>query len=186
MACRPVAYPAICAPSAVLVSRGELHKRCTGFKSMRHYCIAPERLHIPEPQTTAHSTDCRAPETHQLAVLNAPLLREVRVRSPPRASSCHCARCRRPGRLPRRRPDLGGRRRGSHGGHRDAALGLILIRVLRQGVTDRFEPAIEVYVAAVVARAAGMSLGIVLGVGRGRDPGFSGVRPAAIVEGYQQ
>ena len=47
------------------------------------------------------------------------------------------------------------------------ALGFIVIRILRQAVTDRFAPAIEAYVAAVVAGAVGMSLGIVLGVGRG-------------------
>ncbi|MGE0304861.1 MAG: hypothetical protein AB7Q27_03780 [Acidimicrobiia bacterium] len=47
------------------------------------------------------------------------------------------------------------------------ALGIILIRILRQAVTDRFAPAIEAYVAAIVAGAVGMSLGIVLGVGRG-------------------
>jgi nitrite reductase (NO-forming) len=49
------------------------------------------------------------------------------------------------------------------------ALGLILIRVRRQAVTGRFAPAIETYVAAVVAGAAGMSLGIVLGTGRAGD-----------------
>lgn len=47
------------------------------------------------------------------------------------------------------------------------ALGLILIRVRRRAVTDRFAPAIEAYVAAVVAGSVGMSLGIVLGAGRG-------------------
>lgn len=47
------------------------------------------------------------------------------------------------------------------------ALGFIVIRVRRQAVTDRFAPAIEAYVAAVVAGAVGMSLGIVLGAGRG-------------------
>lgn len=49
------------------------------------------------------------------------------------------------------------------------ALALILIRVRRQAVTGRFAPAIEAYVAAVVAGAAGMSLGVVLGAGRAGD-----------------
>lgn len=50
-----------------------------------------------------------------------------------------------------------------------AMLGLaaILVRVRRTAVTPRFAPAIEAYVAAVVAGAVGMSIGIVLGAGRG-------------------
>jgi len=49
------------------------------------------------------------------------------------------------------------------------ALAMILLRVRRQAVTDRFAPAIEAYVAAVVAGAVGMSLGVVLGTGRAGD-----------------
>jgi nitrite reductase (NO-forming) len=49
------------------------------------------------------------------------------------------------------------------------ALALILLRVRRQAVTDRFAPAIEAHVAAVVAGAVGMSLGVVLGTGRAGD-----------------
>ena len=45
-------------------------KGCTGFASTRHYCSGLQRLHGLEPQTTAHWKDCRAPETHELAVLN--------------------------------------------------------------------------------------------------------------------
>ena len=48
----------------------EVHKRCTGFAITHHYWSALERLHGLKLQTTAHSTDCRAPETHELAVLN--------------------------------------------------------------------------------------------------------------------
>ncbi len=44
-------------------------------------------------------------------------------------------------------------------------LALILIQVRRQAVTDRFAPAIEAYVAAVVAGGVGMSLGLLLGTG---------------------
>jgi nitrite reductase (NO-forming) len=49
-----------------------------------------------------------------------------------------------------------------------AMLGLasMLLRVRRQAVTDRFAPAIEAYVAAVVAGSVGMSLGVLLGSGR--------------------
>jgi nitrite reductase (NO-forming) len=45
-------------------------------------------------------------------------------------------------------------------------LALILLRVRRQAVTDRFAPAIEAYIVAVVAGAVGMSLGVLLGAGR--------------------
>ena len=45
------------------------------------------------------------------------------------------------------------------------ALAPILLRIRQQAVTPRFAPAIETYVAAVVAGAAGMSLGLVLGTG---------------------
>jgi hypothetical protein len=45
-------------------------------------------------------------------------------------------------------------------------LGVILIRIRRRAVTPRFAPAIEAYVAAVVAGAAGMSIGLALGTGR--------------------
>ncbi len=48
----------------------QVHKRCTGLASTQDYCSTPERLHGLEPQTTAHSTDWRAPQTHELAVLN--------------------------------------------------------------------------------------------------------------------
>ena len=48
----------------------EVYKRCTGFADTLHYCSERERLHGLEPQTTAHSTDWRTPETHELAVLN--------------------------------------------------------------------------------------------------------------------
>jgi hypothetical protein len=49
-----------------------------------------------------------------------------------------------------------------------AMLGLagILLRVRRLAVTPRFAPAIESYVAAAVAGAGGMSIGILLGAGR--------------------
>ncbi len=52
-----------------------------------------------------------------------------------------------------------------------AMLGLasMLIRIRRQAVTPRFVPAIEAYVAATVAGAAGMSIGILLGAGRAVD-----------------
>ncbi|HSP29216.1 MAG TPA: hypothetical protein VLN74_11755 [Ilumatobacteraceae bacterium] len=46
------------------------------------------------------------------------------------------------------------------------ALASILLRIRREAVTPRFAPAIEAYVAAVVAGATGMSIGIVLGTGR--------------------
>ncbi|MEO8264409.1 MAG: hypothetical protein ABI706_02755 [Ilumatobacteraceae bacterium] len=49
------------------------------------------------------------------------------------------------------------------------ALAWILLRVRRQAVTDRFAPALEAYVAAVVAGAVGMSLGVVLGAGSTGD-----------------
>ncbi len=45
------------------------------------------------------------------------------------------------------------------------ALGGILIFVRGRAVTDRFAPAVEAYVAAVVAGATGMSIGIALGAG---------------------
>lgn len=44
-------------------------------------------------------------------------------------------------------------------------LALILLLVRRRAVTNRFAPAIEVYVAAVVVGSAGMSIGILLGTG---------------------
>ncbi len=47
------------------------------------------------------------------------------------------------------------------------ALVPILLRVRKRAVTRRFAPAIEAYVAAVLAGAIGMSLGLVLGTGRG-------------------
>jgi hypothetical protein len=49
-----------------------------------------------------------------------------------------------------------------------AMLGLaaMLLRVRRQAITRRFAPAIEAYVAAAVAGAAGMSIGVLLGIGR--------------------
>jgi nitrite reductase (NO-forming) len=47
------------------------------------------------------------------------------------------------------------------------ALVPILLVVRQRAVTKRFAPAIEAYVAAAVAGAVGMSLGIVLGTGRG-------------------
>ena len=52
-----------------------------------------------------------------------------------------------------------------------AMLGLasMLVRVRLQAVTPRFVPAIEAYVVATVAGAAGMTLGILLGVGRAGD-----------------
>jgi len=46
------------------------------------------------------------------------------------------------------------------------ALAAILLRIRGQPVTDRFAPAIDAYVAAVVAGAAGMSMGVLLGTGR--------------------
>ena len=45
-------------------------------------------------------------------------------------------------------------------------LASILIRVRPQAVTDRFAPAIEAYVAAVVAGAVGTSIGVLLATGR--------------------
>lgn len=45
-------------------------------------------------------------------------------------------------------------------------LALVLTRVRRQAVTDRFAPAIEAYVAAVAAGAVGMSVGVLLGTNR--------------------
>lgn len=45
-------------------------------------------------------------------------------------------------------------------------LATMLIWVRRRAVTDRFAPAIESYVAAVVAGSIGMSIGVVLGTGR--------------------
>ncbi len=49
-----------------------------------------------------------------------------------------------------------------------AMLGLaaILLHIRRQAVTPRFSPAVEAYVAAVVAGATGMSIGLLLGTGR--------------------
>jgi len=49
-----------------------------------------------------------------------------------------------------------------------AMLGLaaILLRIRQQAVTPRFAPAIEAYVAAAVAGATGMSIGLLLGTGR--------------------
>jgi nitrite reductase (NO-forming) len=47
------------------------------------------------------------------------------------------------------------------------ALAPILLRIRQLAVTPRFAPAIEAYVAAVVAGAAGMSVGLVLGTGNG-------------------
>ncbi len=44
-------------------------------------------------------------------------------------------------------------------------LAAILIQVRRHAVTDRFAPAIESYVAAIVAGSIGMSIGILLGTG---------------------
>jgi hypothetical protein len=41
-----------------------------------------------------------------------------------------------------------------------------LIRIRQQAVTPRFAPAIEAYVAGVVAGATGMSIGVLLGAGR--------------------
>ncbi len=46
------------------------------------------------------------------------------------------------------------------------SLAAILIRIRRDAVTPRFAPAIDAYVAAVVAGAIGMTIGIVLGSGR--------------------
>lgn len=46
------------------------------------------------------------------------------------------------------------------------ALTAILLMIRHEVVTDRFAPAIEAYVAAVLLGAAGMSLGILLGTGR--------------------
>jgi nitrite reductase (NO-forming) len=52
------------------------------------------------------------------------------------------------------------------------ALAVILVGVRRQAVTPRFGPAIDAYLAAIVAGAAGMSVGILLGAGRaGRRAG---------------
>ncbi len=45
-------------------------------------------------------------------------------------------------------------------------LAATLIWIRQHSVTDRFAPAIDAYVAAIVAGAAGMALGIVLGAGR--------------------
>ena len=52
-----------------------------------------------------------------------------------------------------------------------AMLGLawMLIRIRQQSITPRFAPAIEAYVAAAVAGATGMSIGILLGAGRAGD-----------------
>ena len=63
----------------------QVHKRCTGLASTQDYCSTPERLHGLEPQTTAHSTGWSAPQTHQLAVLNLSVRKDVWVRIPPRA-----------------------------------------------------------------------------------------------------
>ncbi len=52
------------------------------------------------------------------------------------------------------------------------ALVPILLQVRSRAVTDRFAPAIEAYVAAVVAGAVGMSLGIVLGAGHAGSYGL--------------
>lgn len=46
------------------------------------------------------------------------------------------------------------------------ALGRILWWIRRRAVTDRFAPAIEAYVTAILAGATGMTFGIVLGAGR--------------------
>jgi hypothetical protein len=69
-------YQAICGPSAILVSRREVHKRGTGFGSTRRYDRELERLHGLEPQTTGHTADWSTPQTHELAVLN-PLTEQV-------------------------------------------------------------------------------------------------------------
>jgi hypothetical protein len=45
-------------------------------------------------------------------------------------------------------------------------LGVILARIRHRAATPRFAPAIEAYVAAAVAGAAGMSIGLALGTGR--------------------
>lgn len=45
-------------------------------------------------------------------------------------------------------------------------LALILVRIRREAVTPRFGPAIEAYVAAVVAGAVGMTIGLLLGTDR--------------------
>jgi hypothetical protein len=47
------------------------------------------------------------------------------------------------------------------------ALAAILVGIRRHAVTDRFAPAIDAYVAAVFAGVTGMSIGTLLGVGRG-------------------
>jgi hypothetical protein len=44
-------------------------------------------------------------------------------------------------------------------------LAAIVVHVRRRSVTDRFAPAIDAYVAAIVAGSAGMSLGVLLGTG---------------------
>jgi len=46
------------------------------------------------------------------------------------------------------------------------ALASILIRIRQQALTARFRPAIEAYVAAAVAGATGMTIGLLLGTGR--------------------
>lgn len=46
------------------------------------------------------------------------------------------------------------------------ALAAILLWVRQRAVTDRFAPAIEAYVAALLAGACGMTLGVLLGAGR--------------------
>jgi len=63
------------------VSAQRVHR----IASTQHYCSELEKLHAPEPQTTAHWTDCRTPQTHQLAVLNLLVRKDVWVRIPPRA-----------------------------------------------------------------------------------------------------
>ena len=57
------------------------------------------------------------------------------------------------------------------------ALGGILVWVRCRAVTDRFVPAIEAYVAAVVAGATGMSIGVMLGAG-GAGTHYLGLRGA--------
>jgi hypothetical protein len=68
----------------------KVHKGCTGFASTRHYCSAPERLRGLEPQTTAHSTDWRTPETYELAVLNPLFFGRCGFDPPPRAPYNTC------------------------------------------------------------------------------------------------
>ncbi len=45
-------------------------------------------------------------------------------------------------------------------------LGVILLHIRQHAITDRFAPAIEAYVAAVIAGCAGMALGLWIGTGR--------------------